>query len=79
MIVWSPGLLKTVCILLTADCRYDGVNLKPSMKIAAGTSRIKEMMVMTEKRLTLSKVSYQEQGAAGYGPNQIDHNKQFKY
>jgi hypothetical protein len=48
------------------------------MKIAAGTSRIKEMMVMTEKRLMLSKVSYQEQGAADYGPNQIDRNKQFK-
>ena len=35
----------------------------PSKKIAAGTNRIKEIMVITEKRLTLSKVSCYEQNA----------------
>jgi hypothetical protein len=31
--------------------------------MAAGTNRIKEIMVITEKRLTLSKVSCYEQNA----------------
>lgn len=35
----------------------------PSIKIAVGANRVKEMMVITEKRLMLSKVSCQEHTA----------------
>lgn len=43
--------------ILTANCRYSGVSLKPSMKNAKGTKKIKEMIVITEKRLILSRAS----------------------
>lgn len=49
----------------------------PSMKIAVGTNKIKEMMLITEKRLMLSKVSCQEH-IAGCGPNQKNAIKQFQ-
>lgn len=40
-----------------ADCRYEGLNLTPSNKMAAGTNSINEIMVIIEKRLILSNVS----------------------
>jgi len=42
---------------LTATCKCEGVTLNPSMRIAKGTSKIKEIMVIIEKRLMLSKAS----------------------
>ena len=45
-------------VLVTAGCRYEGLSFTPSRRIAEGTNIKKDMMVMTEKRLILSKVSY---------------------
>lgn len=42
---------------LTASCNCEGVNLNPSMRIATGTNKTKEIMVIIEKRLMLSKAS----------------------
>lgn len=42
---------------LTARCSCEGVNLKPSMRIATGTNKTREIMVIIEKRLMLSKAS----------------------
>lgn len=40
---------------LTANCRYDGLNFTPSVRMATGASRRNEMIVIMEKRLILSK------------------------
>lgn len=42
---------------LTAICNSQGVSLNPSMRIATGTSKIKEIIVITEKRLMVSIAS----------------------
>lgn len=42
---------------LTAIRNCEGVSLNPSMRIATGTNKMKEIMVITEKRLMLSKAS----------------------
>lgn len=39
---------------LTADCRYVGVNLTPSMNMATGANKMKDMTVIIEKRVMLS-------------------------
>ena len=41
-------------ISLTANFKYEGLNLVPSRRRAEGTSRINEMMVITENKLMLS-------------------------
>lgn len=43
--------------LLTADCKYEGVNLTPSMKIETGASNIKDMIVIIENKVMLSNDS----------------------
>lgn len=44
-------------VLLTADWRKVGVNLTPSMKIAAGANKMKDMIVIIENSVMLSKDS----------------------
>lgn len=44
--------------LLTADWRYAGVNLTPSMNRAKGANKKKDMIVIIEKRVMLSNDSY---------------------
>lgn len=48
-------------LLLTAYCKYEGLNLTPSKKMAAGARNKNDMIVMMEKRLMLSKLSCQFQ------------------
>lgn len=45
-------------VVLTTDCKYDGVNLIPSTYSAMGVNRRKDMIVITEKRVILSKDSW---------------------
>lgn len=46
-----------IIMMLTADWRYAGVNLTPSMKIATGANKKKDITVIVEKRFILSIVS----------------------
>lgn len=49
--------------LLTADCRYEGVKFMPSMKIDTGANKIKDIIVIIEKRVMLSNESCWERTA----------------
>ena len=49
---------KVNIVTLTADCKYVGVILTPSVKKVTGANRKKDITVMIEKRLMLSKDSW---------------------
>lgn len=48
---------RIVEITLTTDCRYEGVNLTPSMARVTGANRMNDMIVIMEKIVILSRDS----------------------
>ncbi|KAK4745293.1 hypothetical protein SAY87_011605 [Trapa incisa] len=57
----KKGSHEQLCLIfrpsLAADCRYEGLNLIPSIRMAEGRRKMNEMTIITKKRLLLSSES----------------------
>jgi hypothetical protein len=57
LFLFASNGFKVNIVTLTADCKNEGVILTPSVKKVTGANRKKDITVMIEKRLMLSKDS----------------------